>query len=94
MRIITTLWLAAYMFAWWFVFVLPMRRDNSYRALAFIPAAIFALAVPICVADTLRRTPPKLFIIVWSVLPFLLIGIELIWRRRKGPREKAPTICR
>ena len=73
-----------YAFAWWAVFWLPARK-GSFSALAFIPAAIFAFAIPMVVADVIKGTPSLGLLILWSLIPFAILIMELLWRKKRNP---------
>jgi len=82
MRILGTFALAVYFSAWWLVFWLPMRKCDSVKFLAFIPAAVCSIGVPFAVSDVLRSTPTA-FLVVWSAMPILLVAAMAVVKRKR-----------
>ena len=88
MKIFATVWLAAYMAAWLAAFWLPLRKW-TLSALAFIPAMVFSVGIPILVAGILRSTPHT-FLVLWSALPFAIITARLVWEtKQRNPNQRA-----
>ncbi len=57
MHVLGTILLFAYGLAWLAVFYIPALPDSPLRTMAWIPAAVCALVVPMIVADRVLETP-------------------------------------
>ena len=66
-----------YLLAWWLVFWLPLRK-MALAPLLFIPTIICAYGGPVVVSD-IHFSTPCAFLVVWAVLPFAILLVELGW---------------
>jgi hypothetical protein len=88
MKIILFMLLVTYVAAWLIAFLLPIRKGRL-SAFAFIPAAFCAFFVPMFISDILRHTPTT-FLVIWSIIPVVVVGIKLILRARAQDRNSIP----
>ena len=87
MKALAALALAIYLAAWWLTFWLWLRKHDFIRALAFIPAALCSVAVPMTISDILQSTP-TIAIVIWFALPIVLVTVMLL-RMKHRPEPPA-----
>lgn len=86
MRGVVLVFIGGYLLLWWVVFWVPLRR-SPFSVLAFIPALVCAVGVPLIVSDSLMETP-RGFLLAWTILPMLTIAFEFV--HEKGRRHRHP----
>ena len=89
------LFICGYAFAWWGVFCLLIPRRSPFQVLAFIPAAICALAIPNLIWDFApSATLAETFGIAGYIMPFAIVVVLLIkkHRNKKSPNKALQAI--
>ena len=77
------LWMVIYGLAWWVVFWIPAKK-SVFAVLTFIPTAIFAFVIPSYAPYSDRLS---WFKYLWSALPFIIIGLQLMIRAKKKSEQ-------
>jgi len=84
--------IAVYLFAWWAVFWLPLKKDNMLRFLAFMPATVLAI-LPFQLVDIdIVHDHITLIMTTWFILPFPIIAFEIYLKRKNKSRTSGWTL--